>query len=373
MTRTHDTELEGIKQAVDLIRLIEESGVSLRRVGSEHRGLCCWHADKRHPSLSASSTRRLWRCFTCGAAGDCFTWVMKRDGVGFAAAKAILRAWLGAQPTRPRPAVRARRPAVPAGYPDADLLRQAVDAYARALERSPAAHRYLASRGLDDARLVETFQLGVGGPVLELSCDRERLMRAGLLRRTGHHHFAGRLTMPVLTEQGEVANICGRRLLPGGVLDRYRVLPGPRAGIWNGQALARHEEVVLAEGIIDGLTLYRHGFDNVIACLGVEDFCMGHVEAIERHGVRRVLVAFDRDDAGERGAARVAQMLAPFGVACSRVELPHGMDVNTYARKVEPARKALELVIAKARPIEPPRVRPAAAVSVLAAGAAGGR
>ena len=52
-------------------------------------------------------------------------------------------------------------------------------------------------------------------------------------------------------------------------------------------------------------------------------------------------------------------MLQGIGVDCYRVELPRGMDVNEYARKMTPARKALELVLHAARWMgpEPPPAR----------------
>lgn len=49
---------------------------------------------------------------------------------------------------------------------------------------------------------------------------------------------------------------------------------------------------------------------------------------VERLGVRGVLIAFDADEAGDRGAADLAHALTGRGVECYRVELPRGSDVN---------------------------------------------
>jgi hypothetical protein len=61
-----------------------------------------------------------------------------------------------------------------------------------------------------------------------------------------------------------------------------------------------------------------------------------------------VLIAYDRDDAGERGAAKVAEALMAAGIECFRVQFPKGMDANEYALKVQPAAKSLGLLIRKA-------------------------
>ena len=64
--------------------------------------------------------------------------------------------------------------------------------------------------------------------------------------------------------------------------------------------------------------------------------------------MRRVLIAFDRDDAGERGTAKLVQRLTAAGLECLRIQFPKGMDANGYACKVTPAAKSLGLLIRKA-------------------------
>jgi hypothetical protein len=61
-----------------------------------------------------------------------------------------------------------------------------------------------------------------------------------------------------------------------------------------------------------------------------------------------VLIAFDRDEAGDKGAEKVAGQLVEAGLECYRVQFPRGMDANEYARKMEPADKALSLVLRSA-------------------------
>jgi len=62
-------------------------------------------------------------------------------------------------------------------------------------------------------------------------------------------------------------------------------------------------------------------------------------------GVRRVKLAYDADEAGERAAARDAERLRALGVEVWRIKFPWGMDANEYARKVTPAGKSLALLI----------------------------
>jgi hypothetical protein len=87
---------------------------------------------------------------------------------------------------------------------------------------------------------------------------------------------------------------------------------------------------------------------NVTAAYGIEGFTADHLEAFKRHGVEQVLIAFDRDEAGDRGVEKVAKQLVENGMSCYRVQFPRGMDANEYARKMSPPAKALELALRSA-------------------------
>jgi hypothetical protein len=118
--------------------------------------------------------------------------------------------------------------------------------------------------------------------------------------------------------------------------------------VWNERGLAGQTEVILTEALIDAMTFWCAGYRNVTAAYGVEGLTDDHLATFKRLGVRRVLIAFDRDDAGERGAEKAAERLMAEGIECYRVQFPKGMDANEYALKVTPPDKSLGLLIRKA-------------------------
>jgi hypothetical protein len=161
------------------------------------------------------------------------------------------------------------------------------------------------------------------------------------------------LVVPVFDESGNVVEVYGRKLLDNlrAGTPKHLYLPareGRGRGVFNVQALATSKEIILCEALIDALTFWCAGFRNVTAAYGIEGFTDEHVEAFKRHGTERVLIAYDRDDAGERGAAKVAEVLMAQGIECFRVQFPKGIDANEYACKVTPAAKSLGLLIRKA-------------------------
>ena len=113
------------------------------------------------------------------------------------------------------------------------------------------------------------------------------------------------------------------------------------------------EELIVCEALIDALTFWCAGFRNVTSAYGIEGVTDELVEAIQAADIRRVLIAFDRDEAGERGAAKLAERLMALGIDCLRVVFPKGMDANEYAAKVQPAAKSLGLLIRKAEWMSP--------------------
>jgi DNA primase len=47
-----------------------------------------------------------------------------------------------------------------------------------------------------------------------------------------------------------------------------------------------------------------------------------------------VLIAYDRDEAGDRAAEKLSAQLNAAGLDCYRILFPKGMDANEYALKV---------------------------------------
>lgn len=65
-------------------------------------------------------------------------------------------------------------------------------------------------------------------------------------------------------------------------------------------------------------------------------------------GIERVLIAYDRDAAGDMAADKLAKRLMAEGLDCFRLNFPKGMDANAYALQVRPAAKSLGVVIRSA-------------------------
>lgn len=350
MARIPDELLERLKAEVSLVSLVQAHGVTLRKVGKDLVGSCPFH-DDASPSLVVTSAKNLWHCMgECESGGGVVDWVMRAQGVSFRHAVELLR---DGMPTTiassssvgapKRSTVRTLSAPVQQSAEDGELLAHVVGYYARVLTESPEALEFLRRRKIAHPEALATFQLGYANRTLGLRLPdkrrtagadlRGRLTTLGVFRASGHEHLTGSLVVPVLDARGAVSELYGRKirddLRPGTPAHLY--LPGPHRGVFNLQALAASQEIVLTESLIDALTLWSAGFRHVTASYGTEGFTADHREALTEHQVRRVLIGYDNDPAGNAAAAKLAASLLADGIECFRIQLPAGQDVNEVA------------------------------------------
>ena len=362
MARIPEAELERLRGGISVERLVESAGVELKPAGKDLLGRCPFHED-REASLVITPSKNLWHCFACQIGGGPIDWMMKAKGVSFRHAVELLREGALDLPVGPVKGGRIRVLPAPVSFDanDQALLAQAIDYYHERLKGSPEALSYLAKRGVNDASMIERFKLGFADRTLGLRLPeknrkaggeiRARLQKLGLWRESGHEHFNGSVVIPIIAPSGEITEVYGRKITPGlraGTPD-HLYLPGPHRGVWNESAFVESKEIILCEALLDALTFWCAGFRNVTASYGIEGFTPDHLAAFRRHGTERVLIAYDRDEAGDRAAEKLAAQLNAAGLDCYRILFPKGMDANEYALKVTPAAKSLGLVIRKAQ------------------------
>ena len=365
MARIPDEEIERLKREVSVERLAEARGVKLRRSGKNLMGLCPFHKDT-NPSLSIDPVQNIWNCLgACRRGGDVIAWVMRAEGVSFRHACELLRedhfplAASSAKP--PRISTVPKLPApVARDADDRALLLQIVSYYHETLKQSPEALKYLEARGLKSSEMIDRFHMGFANRTLGYRLPeknrvagaelRGRLEELGIYRKTGHEHFNGSVVIPVFNPAGEVAGMYGRKITPGlrAGTDKHLYLPGPHRGVWNEEALAVSKEIILCEALIDALTFWCAGFRHVTASYGINGFTDEHRAAFRKYGTKKIYIAYDRDDAGERAAQELAEELLAMGIECYRMQFPKGMDANEYALKVTPAAKSLGILLNKA-------------------------
>jgi DNA primase len=366
VARLPDEMLERIKREISVQRLVESRGIKLKRVGKNLVGLCPFHKEQK-PSLTITPSTNKWRCFGCGKGGTVFDWVMHTEGISFSHALELLRRDLvPATPSAGPPVKISTVPKLPPlirqTNDDKKLLDIVVSYYHKTLKESPEAQQYLLKRGLKSAEMVEHFRLGFANRTLGYHMpasnrlagadQRGRLKELGVLRENGREHLRGSLVIPILNLDGDVVQMYGRKIAASGKLREdtaeHLYLPGPLRGVWNEQALIASKEIILCEALIDALTFWCAGYRNVTTIYGVNNFTDEIKAAFEKHATKRIYLAYDRDEPGERAVQAHSEELMQMGIECFRVQFPRGQDANEFALKNQPAAKFLGMYLTSA-------------------------
>ena len=229
---------------------------------------------------------------------------------------------------------------------DQKLLAQVVAYYTATLKATPDALQYLHDRGITSPDVIDRFRVGYADRSLGLKLPakqvkagaaiRERLHRLGLFRESGHEHFRGSITFPLLAADGSgrIVDIYGRKM-QGEHLRKgtpiHLHLNDSKAGVWNIEAFAATEEMVLCSGLWDALTFWGHGYRYATCMFGEDALTDDMLAALAEFNIKRVLTPC---------RAVVPKLLAA-GLEVFVFQTPHGLDVNAFARQTNDPADAL--------------------------------
>ncbi len=332
-------DIDRVRERTDLVELASEV-TRVKRSGRSVMAVCPFHSEKT-PSLSIDPARGLFHCFGCGKSGDVFGWIQETQGLGFSDALELLARRAGVTLTRDPEAAkhRDRRERL------VDAVERAVSFYnerLRTADDAGHARSYLRSRGYD-ADIVEQFHLGYApdtwGTLVEHLRDAgvsdEAMTGAGLASRSRRggivDRFRNRLMFPIYDVRGDAVGF-GARLLDG---DGPKYLNSPETAIyhksrllyglnWAKSQIVRSDESVVVEGYTDVIAFHLAGMPVAVATCGT---ALGeeHLDLLRRFS-KRVVLAFDADEAGAGAAERGFERSVPGDLDLRVAALPEGRD-----------------------------------------------
>ena len=340
--------------------------VSLRKTGTSYKGLCPFH-DDRTPSFSVSPVKGVYKCFSCGAAGNAVKFIMEHEQMTYPEALK----WLAnkyhiegheRELTNEEKQQENERESMflvnewAAKYFD-DILHNDVDGMAIGMQ-------YFRSRGFRDD-IIRKFQLGFclssrhafADAALKAGFQRDFLIKTGLCfeRENGEliDRFNGRVMFPWVSVSGKVTAFGGRLLdsRTKGVSQKYVNSPDSVIyhkerelyGIFQAKkAIAKHDLVYMVEGYTDVVSMHQCGIENVVANSGTA-LSVHQIRLLHRFTPNIVLL-YDGDEAGQHAALRGTDMLLAEGMNVKVLLLPDGKDPDEFARSysAEDFRKYIE-------------------------------
>lgn len=312
--------IDEIKARIDIVDLVSQSGVKLRKSGRNYTGFCPFHPNVRTPAFVIWPETGTWRCFgQCNEGGDIFKFVMKKEGWDFGEALRHLAQRAGVQ-LEPYSAEREVKKEQFERL--RALLEDAVVFYRNHLLNNAEVLSYLREkRGLGDAAL-ETFGLGYAPEAWDSALThftqrgyaQQDLLDAGLLseRESGGYYdrFRKRIMIPIRDEQGRMAGFGARVVDPN---DIPKFLNSPETPIFSKgrllygldrarRAIRAADQAVIVEGYLDVIALHQAGFENVISPMGTA--LTEHQLRLLKRFSRRIVLALDPDAAGQKAVLR---------------------------------------------------------------------
>lgn len=349
-----DEIIDEIRCASDIVSII--SGyVRLKKQGRNFGGLCPFHNEKT-PSFMVSPEKQIYRCFGCGEGGNVFSFIMKRDNLGFPEAARVLAQRAGISiPEHDDPARVAKARETEQAY---DINELAKDFYHYILKNHEAAgeaRSYLANRRITP-EIIDRFELGFAPPgwdnllqfMNKKGCPAVKLERLGLVsaRSKGapgyYDKFRNRVIFPVWNPRGKVAGFGGRVLDDS--LPKY--LNSPETPLFNksqllyglhmaADSIRQLDQVIIVEGYMDVIACHQAGINNVVASLGTA-LTREQGKLVLRY-TREVIMAYDADAAGINATLKGWQILDDIGCRIRVVSIPDGKDPDEFIRNRGPA------------------------------------
>ena len=357
--------VDRILEAANIVDVISEY-VSLRKAGTSYKGLCPFH-DDRTPSFSVSPAKGVYKCFSCGEAGNAVNFIMKHDQMTYPEALKVLAKKYGIEVkerelTTEEKQLENERESMflvnewAAKYFQ-NILHNHVDGKAIGLQ-------YFRNRGFRDD-IIEKFQLGFCLPgkqefanaALKAGYKAEFLVKTGLCfeRENGElaDRFNGRVIFPWLNVSGKVIAFGGRLLdsRTKGISQKYVNSPGSEIyqkdhalyGIYQAKkAIAKFDLVYMVEGYTDVVSMHQCGIENVVANSGTA-LSVYQIKLLRRF-TSNIVLLYDGDEAGQHAALRGTDMLLSEGMNVKVLLLPDGKDPDELARNLtaEAFRKYIE-------------------------------
>jgi len=81
MAKLSPEKVDEIRSQADIVEIVSEY-VPLTQKGRNYFGVCPFHQD-HSPSMSVSKEKQLFKCFSCGMAGNVFKFVSEFDNISY--------------------------------------------------------------------------------------------------------------------------------------------------------------------------------------------------------------------------------------------------------------------------------------------------
>ncbi len=332
----HDLYSE-IRSKVDIVDVVS-SYLPLTQKGKNFFGVCPFH-DDTNPSMSVSRDLQIYRCFSCGASGNVFNFVMNYEHISFKEALSLLAKRAGVELKGFK-----IKESVSKNAPLYTIYELAHKFYQNNLNTSygKEAKVYLKGRGINED-VIKEFEIGLSlkestvlkDLMLKKGYDLKTLHNLGLVS-DDHDTYINRIMFPLHDLEGKVVGFSGR-IYDNSNLNKYlntKETPLFKKGqLLYHYHIAREEvrikkQVIVMEGFMDVIRASTIGVKNTVALMGTA-MTKEQANLIKRLS-NDIILCFDGDEAGRHATLVNGDHFVSLGITPKVIALNNDYDPDTY-------------------------------------------
>ncbi|MGF6375587.1 DNA primase [Clostridiales Family XIII bacterium PM5-7] len=335
-----NSSLENLKSQINIVDVVGRV-VSLKRAGSNYKGVCPFHNEKT-PSFVVSEQKQIFTCFGCGATGDSIEFVKRHYNLDFSEAVEKIAGEYGITLEKNNTSDNRNQ------YYEVNKL-AANFFYQGFTQRANKGYGYMKQRGISDS-VLKKFGIGYADEswdslyqfLLSKNVDKKIMLELGLIAESKgkcYDKFRNRVIFPIINTNGKVIGFGGRAIDPN---DNPKYLNSPESKVFQKknnlyglnlgrQSVGKEGFIILVEGYMDTIALYQSGIENVSASLGTA-LTENQAKLIKRY-TKNVILSYDADGAGRTAALRGLDILKKEDCKVKVLHVTDGKDPDDYIKK----------------------------------------
>lgn len=342
MAGISNEEITEIRKKADIVEVIG-SYINLAPQGKNYFGICPFHND-HSPSLSVSREKQIYKCFTCLASGNVFTFVQNYENISFIEAVKKVADKINYK-------LDIKDKIVNKNSKYYELMDLSNKIFVNNLNSNLGlkAKEYLINeRHLSDEAIKE-FNIGLALNDNNLNkllsskgySDKD-IIEMSLANKTDNgllDMFRNRITFPICNHEGKIIAYSARIYQNE---DTSKYINSKESVIFKkGYTFYNYDKcrlealkiksVILVEGQMDAIRVYTSGFKNVIASMGTA-ITSNHISLLKKLNAK-VILMMDNDNAGEKSTILNGEELIKNNIEVSVVRLTGEKDPDSFILK----------------------------------------
>lgn len=337
-------DINNIRSSVDIVDVISDY-IPLVNKGRNYFGVCPFH-DDNHPSMSVSKEKQIYKCFSCGATGNVFNFIMDYENISFREALSKVASMAGISIDIGD--IREKSNPYQKMYEAYDIAFKFYQNNINTFEGKEA-KEYLKKRLIDE-NIIKEFGIGLSlskrdllsKMLLKKGFDQNTLNESGLLSfNDGGYYdmYSKRIMFPLWDTSGKVVGFSGR-IYHGEDISKYintKETPIFKKGelLYNyhraKDEARKTKTIIVMEGFMDVIRAYVSGVKNVVATMGTA--VTKEQALLIKRLAPNIILCFDGDVAGAKATFACINELQKLGTTPQVVRLEDNLDPDEYIQK----------------------------------------